>query len=108
MPEMNGYEVCQQLKKDEKTRDIPVIFVSALDDVFDKVKALEMGGIDYITKPFNDLEVLMRVKTHILLHRFQKGLQAKTERQDCQLAEQREFGVRSSEFGVEESAISPK
>ncbi|MEI6443818.1 MAG: response regulator [Nostocales cyanobacterium ELA583] len=52
MPEMNGYQVCQALKADENLRNIPVIFISALDDVFDKVTAFKSGGVDYITKPF--------------------------------------------------------
>jgi diguanylate cyclase (GGDEF)-like protein/PAS domain S-box-containing protein len=67
MPEMNGYELCQQLKADEKTRDIPTIFLSALDDVLDKVKAFNVGGVDYITKPFQVEEVLVRVKNHLAL-----------------------------------------
>ena len=88
MPDMNGYEVCQQLKEDERTRDIPVIFISAFDEVFDKLKAFEVGGVDYITKPFHAEEVFVRVETHLLLHRFQKGLQEKNKYQDRQLAEQ--------------------
>lgn len=88
MPDMDGYQVCQELKKHEKTREIPVIFVSAFDDVLDKLKAFEVGGIDYITKPFNDREVLARVKTHISLYRLQKGLQEKTKLQDMQLEAQ--------------------
>src|SRR5438105_15911233 len=52
MPEMDGYEVCRQLKADPATSAIPVIFISALDDVFDKVKAFKTGGVDYVTKPF--------------------------------------------------------
>jgi diguanylate cyclase (GGDEF)-like protein len=62
MPDMDGYEVCQKLKANEKTCDIPVIFLSALDDIFDKVKAFQVGGVDYITKPFQVEEVLIRVK----------------------------------------------
>ncbi|HEY9844753.1 MAG TPA: response regulator, partial [Candidatus Caenarcaniphilales bacterium] len=58
MPGMNGYEVCQRLKADERNRDIPVIFISALEDVLDKVKAFAVGGVDYITKPFQVEEVL--------------------------------------------------
>ncbi len=88
MPDMDGYQVCQELKKNEKTREIPVIFVSAFDDVLDKLKAFEVGGIDYITKPFNDREVLARVKTHISLYRLQQQLQEKTKIQDMQLADQ--------------------
>lgn len=57
MPEMNGYEVCQKLKADPLTAEIPVIFLSAYDDVFDKVKAFRVGGVDYITKPFQIDEV---------------------------------------------------
>ncbi|MDM8563038.1 response regulator, partial [Candidatus Marithioploca araucensis] len=52
MPDMDGYEVCTYLKADEETRDIPIIFVSALNETFDKVKAFSVGGVDYITKPF--------------------------------------------------------
>lgn len=79
MPEMNGYEVCEQLKADERLRDIPVIFLSAIDDVFDKVKAFSIGGVDYITKPFHVEEVLAHVKTHLALRDLQKRLQAKNE-----------------------------
>ena len=61
MPAPDGYEVCQWLKADERTRDVPVIFISALDEVWDKVKAFHVGGIDYITKPFQAEEVLARL-----------------------------------------------
>ncbi|QTA78139.1 Signal transduction response regulator, receiver domain histidine kinase [Desulfonema limicola] len=74
MPEMNGYEVCRQLKADKRTSDIPVIFISALDDTENKVKAFEMGGTDYITKPFQEKEVLARVKTHLNICNMQKQL----------------------------------
>jgi len=79
MPEMNGYEVCEQLKADERTRDIPVIFLSVLNEVLDKVKAFAIGGIDYISKPFQEEEVLVRVKTHLEKSFLQKSLQAKNE-----------------------------
>ncbi|HEY9806850.1 MAG TPA: response regulator, partial [Candidatus Obscuribacterales bacterium] len=65
MPEMNGYQVCEKLKADPRTHDIPVIFFSALNDLFDKVKAFAIGGIDYITKPFQVEEVLARINTHL-------------------------------------------
>jgi len=68
MPIMNGYEVCETLKKDIATSNIPIIFLSSLDEVENKVKAFELGGVDYITKPFNTLEVIARVKTHLKLH----------------------------------------
>ncbi|BFM38709.1 EAL domain-containing protein [Synechocystis sp. LKSZ1] len=67
MPEMDGYEVCQHLKADPRTQDIPVIFISALGDVLDKVKAFSLGGVDYITKPFHLEEVIARVDNHLQL-----------------------------------------
>lgn len=76
MPQMSGYEVCQQLKADDRTRHIPVIFISALEDVLDKVKAFEVGGVDYITKPFQVKEVLARIETHLTTQRLQQQLQA--------------------------------
>ena len=73
MPEMNGYEVCQQLKADPELKDIPVLFISALNETVDKLKAFEVGGVDYITKPFRFEEVNARVEVHIdlLMHRRQ-------------------------------------
>ncbi len=79
MPEMNGYEVCEQLKASPQTRDIPVIFISAINDVLDKVKAFDVGGVDYVTKPFEAKEVLARVETHLANRRLQKSLQYKNE-----------------------------
>ncbi len=73
---MNCFEVCKQLKLNEKTRDIPVIFISALNETLDKVQAFNLGGVDYITKPFQVEEVLARVKTHLTLHTLQKELEA--------------------------------
>ena len=88
MPEMDGYQVCQHLQENERTRGIPVIFVSSYEDVLDKVKAFEVGGVDYITKPFQAEEVLMRVQNHLVLYQLKKGLQEKTKYQDRKLAEQ--------------------
>ncbi len=67
MPEMDGYQVCEKLKTDEHTREIPVIFLSALDDVFDKVKAFQVGGVDYITKPFQIEEIVVRIQHQLAL-----------------------------------------
>jgi len=69
MPNMDGFEVCKRLKADERTRDVSVIFISALNDVFDKVTAFSIGGLDYITKPFEVEEVLARVHTHLSLRK---------------------------------------
>lgn len=75
MPDISGYEVCKQLKADAQTHDIPIIFISGLHEVFDKVKAFELGGVDYITKPFRAEEVIARVETHLTLRNLQKSLQ---------------------------------
>ncbi|MDJ0658259.1 MAG: response regulator [Crocosphaera sp.] len=77
MPDMDGYEVCQRLKADATTQDIPVIFLSALNDSFDKVKAFEVGGIDYISKPFQLQEVIIRVENQLTLLRMQRQLKRK-------------------------------
>jgi len=65
MPEMDGYEVCAKLKADAKTRDIPIIFITAMNDAQDETKGLELGAVDYITKPFSQAVVLARVKSHL-------------------------------------------
>ncbi|HEY9296334.1 MAG TPA: response regulator [Phormidium sp.] len=80
MPQMNGYEVCQHLKADGRTSEIPVIFLSALDQVLDKVKAFAVGGVDYITKPFHLEEVLARVENQLTLQRLQKKLHEQNAR----------------------------
>jgi Signal transduction histidine kinase len=76
MPEMNGYEVCEQLKADTRLASIPVIFVSALGETMDKVRGFAVGGVDYITKPFQLDEVKARVTTHLELRRQRRELQA--------------------------------
>ena len=75
MPDMNGFEVCRIIKSNDKTRGIPIIFISALDDVTDKLTGFSSGGIDYITKPFQEAEVLARVNTHTTMQRVQKELE---------------------------------
>lgn len=79
MPEIDGYEVCRQLKASEVTKDIPVIFISAINDVMDKVKAFAVGGVDYITKPFQVEEVLARIETHLKICSLQHSLQEKNQ-----------------------------
>lgn len=74
MPQMNGYEVCSHLKASESTQEIPVIFLSAMSDVLDKVKAFNIGGADYITKPFQAEEVLVRVKNQLTLQQQKEQL----------------------------------
>lgn len=79
MPEMDGYEVCQRLKDCEVTKDVPVIFISAINDVTDKVKAFAVGGVDFITKPFQVEEVLARIETHLKICLLQQTLQEKNQ-----------------------------
>ena len=95
MPGMNGYEVCKRLKADERTRYVPVIFISALDDVFDQVKAFTVGGVDYITKPFRIEEVVVRVENQLNIRKLQTLLEEKNQelnQQNLQL--QREIRER--------------
>ncbi|MEY3219879.1 MAG: hypothetical protein RIT27_1236 [Pseudomonadota bacterium] len=81
MPKLNGLEVCRRLKSDPKTKEIPVIFMSALDDTFDKVAGFEAGSVDYITKPFQHEEVLARITTHLTI----RNLQAEIKKQNASL-----------------------
>ena len=74
MPEMNGYEVCRRLKATDRSKDVPVIFLTSLTDTADKVRAFDAGGVDYVTKPFQLDEVLARVKAHVTLRRAQADL----------------------------------
>lgn len=80
MPEMDGYEVCQMLKEAPEHRDIPIIFISALTDADDKVKAFKVGGVDYIAKPFQVEEVKARVATHLQLKEYQDNLEEKVKK----------------------------
>ena len=80
MPEMDGYEVCRRLQANDRSKEVPVIFLTALTDTADKLRAFDMGGVDYITKPFQFEEVLARVKTHVTLRRAQVALADSYER----------------------------
>lgn len=82
MPEMNGYQVCAQLKSTAQLSHIPVIFLSALGATQDKVRAFQVGAVDYISKPFQFEEVHARVKTHLKLHDLQRALKLQNERLD--------------------------
>jgi PAS domain S-box-containing protein len=79
LPKLDGFEICARLKADKQTSDIPVIFISGLDDVSKKVKAFEVGGVDYILKPFRQEEVLARVNTHLTLRRLQQDLREQNQ-----------------------------
>jgi two-component system, sensor histidine kinase and response regulator len=99
MPDMDGYEVCQHLKADLRTREIPVIFISALDEVVDKVKAFTSGGVDYIQKPFQIEEVLARIENQLTIRRLQTQLQ--TQQAELQQALDQERALKQQ---IEEMA----
>ncbi|HEY9649738.1 MAG TPA: PAS domain S-box protein [Coleofasciculaceae cyanobacterium] len=106
MPEMDGYELCQILKANETTKDIPIIFISALHEVFDKVKAFNVGGADYIAKPFQVQEVLARVENHLSIRRLSKQLlqenarlqeEIRARKDAAKAREQAELAIAASE-----------
>ncbi len=97
MPEMNGYEVCRQLKSAEPTRGIPLIFISILDETDDKVKGFDAGGVDYITKPFQPREVLARVRTHLDLRRLQLRMEELVRQRTAELESSNELLRKSQE-----------
>src|SRR3954471_3662601 len=106
MPDMNGYEVAAQLKADEKLRGIPIIFISALTEPLDKVKAFATGGVDYLTKPFQMEELQARVETHLKLRRLQIDL----EEYSCHLELARERLKLDLELarGVQRGLLPPR
>lgn len=88
MPGMSGLEVCRWFRQDERLRELPVIFVSGLDAAGDKVEGFRAGGVDYVTKPFHEEEVLARVRTHLRLHRLQQELHEHNARLERRVEEQ--------------------
>lgn len=104
LPNMDGIEVCRRLKNQPETRDVPVIFISALHESELKVNALEIGGIDYITKPFSPPEVLARIHIHINMHRLQQQLaeQSKTLHAEIEVRRQTEKELAKHQRHLEE------
>ncbi len=95
MPGMDGYEVCRRLKEDPRTRDVPVIFLSALREPEDKVRGFAAGGVDYIAKPYQSEEVLARVRAHVELHRLRMALEERVR--------ERTLRIQASERELRES-----
>ena len=89
MPAMDGIETCRRLKAEETTKDIPVLFITGLTDTRNKIEAFEIGGVDYITKPFQAEEVLARVKTHVALQKMHTRLQAQNVHLQQEIAERK-------------------
>jgi len=85
MPDLNGYEVCEQIKANPETATIPIIFVSALGEIVDKMKAFQLGGVDYITKPFEPMEVLIRIQNQLRIQNLQQRLQHQNEHLNRQI-----------------------
>lgn len=98
MPHMDGYEVCQHLKADPQTCDVPVIFLSAYSEVFDKVKAFKCGGVDYISKPFQLEEVIVRIETQLRLRQAQLELQEAKAQALRSLAQEKELNRMKTDF----------
>lgn len=84
LPGMDGYSICRHLKRDARTRNVPVIFISALDTPEDKIGGFEAGGVDYITKPFEPAEVMARICTHLRLRTLQHKLEEKNQQLDAE------------------------
>jgi signal transduction histidine kinase len=108
MPGMDGYEVCERLKADPRTREIPVLFISGLNSTLDKVKAFSVGALDYITKPFQPEEVVARVKTHLSLRCLHQRLQEDNTqlRQEITRRQQAEEELRSLNQQLQEANAS--
>lgn len=100
MPEMDGYEVIQHLKKDPKTASIPVIFVSAKNETFDQTRAFSLGAADYITKPIAPEVTIARVNTHIALHEKEKHLKARVKKEVSKRIEQEKLLLRQSRLAA--------
>ena len=105
MPDMNGYEVCRKLKENSITRDIPIIFISSVEEPSEKVEAFSVGGVDCISKPFQLIEVLARIETHLRLCLLQKRLQVQNEQLQMaatlltrSLQQERELSQMKSDF----------
>lgn len=94
MPDMDGYEVCKRFKEIESLKDIPIIFISALDETFNKVKAFEAGGVDYVTKPFESADILARVKTQLDLYTMRRELEDKNRKLSTTLEELKGMQVK--------------
>jgi signal transduction histidine kinase len=108
MPEVDGYEVCRRIKADPGTAEIPVVFLSALDEVLDKVKAFQVGGADYITKPFQIQEVLARVENQLTIRRLQKQLIQKNQhlQQEIYEHQQTEAALRAAKEAAEAASYA--
>ncbi|MEB3359331.1 MAG: response regulator [Synechococcales bacterium] len=100
MPGIDGFETCRRLKLNAETCDIPIIFMTALSDTDNKVKALELGAVDYVTKPFQEREVLARVKTHLQLRRLTQNLEQEVQQKAKDLQNSQLQLIQSEKMSV--------
>ncbi len=100
MPGIDSFETCARLKQDPRTRDIPVIFMTALSDTADKVRGFAAGAVDYVTKPIRHEEVLARVETHLSLRRLQRELEEGNRRLSAEVEERRKAQAALRELNV--------
>ena len=99
MPDLSGYDVCRELKKDSTTRDVPILFISAAKDAEAKVQSFQVGGVDYVTKPFQVDEVLARIDHQLTIHRQRRQIEAQAERlRELDAVKSRFFAGISHEF----------
>ncbi len=94
LPDINGIEICRRLKTDPKTKDIPVIFISASNEIDLKIEALNEGGVDYVTKPFNPTEVLTRIRIHLQMAKIQKVLIAQKRQLEKEILERKKIEIK--------------
>ncbi len=108
MPKMNGYEVCERLKANERTRQIPVIFLSIFNETFHKVKAFEVGGVDYITKPFQVEEFLVRIESQLTIQQLSKQLKQQNAQlqREVEFRKQTEQALRESKARLQKLAVN--
>lgn len=102
MPDINGFDVCAKLKASEKTRDIPVIFMTALNDITNKVTGFNLGAVDYITKPIQNEEALARIRTHLTMQKLKKALQ---ESNKNLTAQHKELATKNEELKVKNDQL---
>jgi len=108
MPGLDGYETCRLLKGDTTTRDIPVIFLTAKDETQSIVEGFRVGGVDYVTKPFQADEILMRVATHLEIHRLNRQLRQKNEELEAEMAKRKQAEADLEKAGSQLSIISQR
>ncbi len=102
LPEMDGFELCRRLMQDRRTQHVPIIFISALNDVESRIKGFEAGGVDFISKPFKETEILARVKTHMRLYRMQQHLEQLVDERTAELG-QSQVAMKEKLSELEES-----